>query len=100
MAALEEIRQILAGYDLSIDSTVGYDENAMLREEMTTILVVAAIIILAVLTLTSRSYAEVPVLLITFGAAALLRSFWPSLRTAAWIATAWGCRCGWRRILI
>ena len=72
VAALEEIRQILAGYDLSIDSTVGYDENAMLREEMTTILVVAAIIILAVLTLTSRSYAEVPVLLITFGAAALL----------------------------
>jgi len=50
VAALEEIRQILAGHDLSIDSTVGYDENAMLREEMTTILVVAAGIIVTILT--------------------------------------------------
>ena len=70
--AMEEIRAQLSGYDLYIDSTVGYDENAMLAEEMMVILIVAVIIILVVLTLTSRSYAEVPVLLITFGAAALL----------------------------
>ena len=72
VAALDEIRQRLSGYDLSVDSTVGYDENAMLRDEMMTILVVAVGIILTVLTLTSRSYAEVLVLLVTFGAAALL----------------------------
>lgn len=70
--AMEQIRQALSGYDLNVDTLVGYDENAMLREEMTTILIVAVIIILTVLILTSRSYAEVPVLLITFGAAALL----------------------------
>ena len=51
---------------------MGYDENAMLQQEMMTILVVAVIIIVIVLTLTSRAYMEVPVLLITFGAAALL----------------------------
>ena len=44
----------------------------MLRDEMTTILVVAVVIILLVLTLTSRSYAEIPVLIIVFGVAALL----------------------------
>lgn len=70
--AMEEIREKLANYDLSIDTLVGYDENAMLRQEMTTILIVAAIIIVVVLTLTSRAYAEVPVLIVTFGVAALL----------------------------
>ena len=70
--AQAEIEELLADYDASIYSTVGYDENAMLREEMTTILIVAVIIIIAVLVMTSRAYMEVPVLLLTFGAAALL----------------------------
>lgn len=70
--AIESIRENLNGYDYYIDTLVGYDENATLRQEMTTILIVAAIIIVVVLTLTSRSYAEVPVLIITFGVAALL----------------------------
>ena len=70
--AMEEIRNSLAGYDFYIDTTIGYDENAMLRSEMLVIGIVAVIIVLIVLTLTSRSYAEIPVLLMTFGAAALL----------------------------
>ena len=70
--AIEEIRTLLQPYDYYIDTLVGYDENAMLREEMSTILVVAVVIIITVLTLTSRAYMEVPVLLMTFGAAALL----------------------------
>ena len=72
LQAVETIREDLKGYDLHIDTLVGYDENAMLREEMMTILIVAVVLILTVLTLTSRAYMEVPVLLITFGAAALL----------------------------
>ena len=72
LQAMDRIEQTVAGYDTSIYTQVGYDENAMLQDEMTTILIVAVIIIVAVLTLTSRSYMEVPVLLITFGAAALL----------------------------
>ena len=70
--AMDEIRSILDGYDVYIDTTIGYDENAMLAEEMTSILIVAVIIIIGVLILTSRSYMEVPVLLLTFGAAAIL----------------------------
>jgi predicted RND superfamily exporter protein len=70
--SMEAIRSSLAGYDHWVDTTVGYDENAMLDDEMTVIGIVAVIIVLVVLTLTSRSYAEVPVLLITFGMAAVL----------------------------
>lgn len=72
LSALESIRELLDPYDYYIDTLVGYDENATLREEMTTILVLAVFIIITVLTLTSRAYMEVPVLLTTFGAAALL----------------------------
>ena len=71
-AAMEQIYRMLSGYDVYADTLVGYDENAMLAEEMSSILVVAVIIIVVVLTLTSRAYMEVPVLLITFGVAALL----------------------------
>ena len=70
--AQAEIEEVVAPYDASIYSSVGYDENAMLQHEMTTILIVAVFIIIVVLTLTSRAYMEVPVLLMTFGAAALL----------------------------
>ena len=71
--ALQEIRDKLEGtYDTSIYSEVGYDSSADLQSEMVVIVIIAAIIIVLVLTLTSRSYAEVPVLIMTFGAAALL----------------------------
>lgn len=71
--ALQEIRDGLEGtYDTSIYSEVGYDSSVDLQSEMVVIVIIAAIIIVLVLTLTSRSYAEVPVLIMTFGAAALL----------------------------
>lgn len=70
--AMEAIRSALQGYDFCDYTTIGYDENALLQQEMGTILIVAVIIIVIVLTLTSRAYAEVVVLLLTFGVAALL----------------------------
>ena len=70
--AMETIRENLRDYDLSVDTLVGFDEIAEIRDQMTNILILAVAIILLVLTLTSRAYAEVPVLLITFGVAALL----------------------------
>lgn len=72
ISAIDEIRHLLHGYDFYIDTTIGYDENSMLRGEMLVIGIVASIIVLIVLTLTSQSYAEIPVLIMTFGAAALL----------------------------
>ena len=70
--ALSDVEALMDGYDYCVYSDVGYDENATLQGEMTTILIVAVVIIIVVLTLTSRSYAEVPVLMITFGVAAIL----------------------------
>ena len=72
LAAVEQLKELLAGYDLSLDTMVGFDATAMLRREMGIILLVAAVIIVIVLSLTSRAWAEVPVLLLTFAAAALL----------------------------
>ena len=72
LAALSAIRELLAPYDFYIDSAVGNSQAASLANEMGIILAVAAVIIVLVLLLTSRSYAEIPVLLLTFVAAAVL----------------------------
>ena len=72
LAAVEQLKELLAGYDLSLDTMVGFEATAMLRREMGIILLVAAVIIVIVLSLTSRAWAEVPMLLLTFAAAALL----------------------------
>ncbi len=72
LTALASIRELLAPYDFYIDSTVGNSQAASLANEMGIILAVAAVIIVLVLLLTSRSYAEIPVLLLTFVAAAVL----------------------------
>ena len=72
LAALSAIRELLEPYDFYIDSAVGNSQAASLANEMGIILVVAAVIIVLVLLLTSRSYAEIPVLLLTFVAAAVL----------------------------
>ena len=70
--ALSDVEALMDGYDYCVYSDVGYDENATLQGEMSVILIIAVVIIIVVLTLTSRSYAEVPVLMITFGVAAIL----------------------------
>ena len=70
--ALDQLKQILAGYDTSIYTSIGYDENATLGKEMLTISIVASIIVFVITILTSRSYMEVLVLLLTFSVAALL----------------------------
>ncbi len=72
LSAIARMEEELAAYDLYIDTTIGYDDNAMLREEMSVIAVIAGIIIVIVMSLTSRAYAEVPIMLVTFGAAALM----------------------------
>ncbi|MBQ1234788.1 MAG: MMPL family transporter [Oscillospiraceae bacterium] len=69
---MENIMELLAPYDSHVDTSVGLDENANLRSEMTVIFIIAAVLGLTVLTLTSRSFAEIPILIITFGAAAVM----------------------------
>ena len=70
--AMDALKEFLAPYDAYISSDVGYALSDTLEDEMGIILAVAAVIIILVLLLTSRSYAELPVLLLTYIAAALL----------------------------
>ncbi len=72
IAAMAAIESELGAYDLYVDTQIGYDDNAMLREEMLVIGVVAAIFVLIGLLFTSRAYMEVPVMLLSFGAAAVM----------------------------
>lgn len=71
-AALERVKDYLSGYDLYLSSEVGNPLEAIIDQEMLVVDAIAVIIIVLVLLLTSRTYAEIPVLLITFGAAAIL----------------------------
>lgn len=70
--AMNEIKEKLKGYDVYYSTTVANDDSAALAGEMQIVTLIAAVIIVVVLLITSKSYAEVPVLLITFIAAALL----------------------------
>lgn len=72
--AMEEIRRIVELYDVSISTTVGSDMVSLLAKEMFLIGAFASLVIILVLTFTSKSYAEVPILMATFGLAALLHS--------------------------
>lgn len=70
--ALAEVREKLSDYDLYVSSTVGNPLKAVINSEMLVVDIIAVVIIILVLLLTSKTYAEIPVLLITFGAAAIL----------------------------
>lgn len=72
LLGMEQLKELLKDYDFYVDSEVGSDTAGELAAEMQVIVIIAAIIIVIVLTLTSRSYAEVPVLIMTFGMAAIL----------------------------
>ena len=72
VAAMEQVLQVLDGYDVYPSTQIGRDESASLQKEMTVILAIAAAVIVVVLLFTSKSYMEVPVYLIVFVAAAVL----------------------------
>ena len=72
LQALAQVREILAGYDLYVTGSTGADDSANLDAEMQVVMVIAVVIILLVLLFTSHTYMEIPVLLLTFGMAALL----------------------------
>lgn len=82
IAAMEEVRAQVSGYDASVDTTVGVDDSAQLQREMSVILLIAAAVIVVVLTLTSKSYMEVPVYIIVFAVAAVL-----NMGTNYWFGT-------------
>ena len=70
--AMEEVRALLDGYDVYMTGDTGESIQSILDAEVRVVMAVAVVIILLVLLFTSRTYMEIPVLLLTFGLAALL----------------------------
>ena len=70
--ALADVKSALAGYDIYVNSEVGNPLKAIINSEMLVVDLIAVVIVISVLLLTSKTYAEIPVLLLTFGAAAVL----------------------------
>ena len=70
--ALSQLEDMLSGYDVYVNSQVGNPLKAIINREMLVVDLIALVIIILVLLFTSKTYAEIPVLLLTFGAAALL----------------------------
>ncbi len=70
--ALHEVEALLAGYDFYTSTAMGDASAEQIAGEMQVISVLVAIVVLSVLLLTSETWAEVPVLLLTFCTAALI----------------------------
>ena len=70
--AMKTVREELSDYDTYISSSVGEGKSDLIAQEMNVVILIVAGIILLVLLLTSQTYAEIPVLVLTFGAAAIL----------------------------
>lgn len=73
-AAAQSLREKLADTDgVSIYTEVGTNFSSSLLRDMLIVGVLCVAIVIVLLLLTSRSYAEVPVLLLTFAAAAIIQ---------------------------
>ena len=66
LEALETVKASLSGYDIYVSTSLGNAKGDIISAEVNVIMVYVAVIILVVLLLTSQTYAEVPVLLLTF----------------------------------
>ncbi|MGN1003008.1 MAG: MMPL family transporter, partial [Oscillospiraceae bacterium] len=72
LEALERVKEELSSYDLYISTELGDQTAEAIDSEVQVIMVYVAIIVVAVLLLTSQTYAEIPVLLLTFVSAMIL----------------------------
>lgn len=70
--ALNEVKGILDGYDVYVTGDTGDDASASLEAEIQVVMIIAVVIILLVLLFTSQTYMEIPVMLMTFGMAAIM----------------------------
>lgn len=71
---MNRVKEALADYDYYISTTIGQSEAQLeqINKDISQILVLAVVIIVLVLLISSNSYMAVPVLMMTFGVAALL----------------------------
>ncbi|GFH89008.1 MAG: MMPL family transporter [Lachnospiraceae bacterium] len=72
LEALDEVEALLNGYDIYVSTSMGDASAKQIASEMQIISILVAIVVISVLLFTSETWAEVPVLLLTFCAAALI----------------------------
>ncbi|WP_042256677.1 efflux RND transporter permease subunit [Butyrivibrio proteoclasticus] len=70
---LEKVKEYFENYDCYLSTTLGDTQSELINQEMSVISVLVVFVVVGVLLLTSQAYAEVPVLLLTFGSAALVQ---------------------------
>jgi predicted RND superfamily exporter protein len=73
LVLLDQVKEYFDGYDYYLSTSLGDTQSELIAAEMNVISVIVVIVVVAVLLLTSQAYAEVPVLLLTFGSAALVQ---------------------------
>ena len=66
LEALDRVKEYLADYDIYVSTSLGNTQQETIDAEVRVIMVYVAVIIVIVLLLTSKTYAEVPVLILTF----------------------------------
>ena len=72
LASLDAVKELLSDYDIYVSTEPGDTLAETIDAEVNVIMVYVAVIVVAVLILTSRTYGEVPVLLLTFITAMIL----------------------------
>ncbi len=74
LESLENVKAELSDYDIYVKTGLGNQQAEIIQEEINKIMVLVAAVVVSVLLLTSESYGEIPVLLLTFGSSMLLNS--------------------------
>ncbi|MGN0203535.1 MAG: RND family transporter [Coprococcus sp.] len=72
LAALDKVEELVSDQDYYVSTDLGDQQAEILDSEVSVIMVWVAIIVIAVLCFTSQTWAEVPVLLLTFVTAMIL----------------------------
>lgn len=72
MEAFNDIKAYLSDYDTYISADIGDESSQRMVKEINFVMVIACVIILIVLLISSRTYMEIPVLIMTFGVAAII----------------------------
>ncbi len=72
--ALESVKGYLENYDIYVSTSLGNSSAVIIDREVKIIIIYVAIILLVVLFFTSSTYAEIPVIILTFLVAMILNS--------------------------
>lgn len=74
LESLECVKKLLEPYDMYLSTELGDTLSEIIANEMQGVIMIVAVIVVIVLILTSSAYAEVPVLILTFVASALINN--------------------------